>query len=406
MKMKASIYRHLFWSCCFALGFLPSSFGQTVELAEAYSFCYPSKLVTNTNEVELVYFASHQEFVRSIKKEYEIVPEGLVRLQNEHGNVQVLTWERDRVKIEVKITVFATTKSAADDVFNRVNLDFYNTKQEVEAHTNITPKQFWLSWGVSKEKDKYAVDYKVHMPRTCNLQLDNSHGDVLVAAIDGSAEVSLSYGDLTLDGVMKDLDLGLNYGTGVVHKSKNANVKVNYAKLQFKEAKDLQLTSSFSKIQIAQASDINCQSQKDTYLVGEVGDFKNTGRYDSIVIDYVDNFEVISQFTDVQVEKIGQSADMDLNFGEANISSVAKGFTELILIGDYVDFAVSVEPGTSYKLNASANKGDLDLPKELNILSHKGKSNNQDIEGYIGTTRNPKGSIKVQVSNGDCVIDK
>jgi len=164
--MKASIYRHLVWSCCFALGFLPSSFGQIFEVAEAYSFCYPSKLVTNADEVEFVCFASHKEFVRSIKKEYEILPEGLVRLQNEHGNVQVLTWERDRVKIDVKITVFATSKSEADGVFDRVNLDFYNTKQEVEAHTNITPKQVWLSWGSKPSKDKYAVDYKVHMPST------------------------------------------------------------------------------------------------------------------------------------------------------------------------------------------------------------------------------------------------
>jgi len=228
-----------------------------------------------------------------------------------------------------------------------------------------------------------------------------------VAAIDGSAEVSLSYGDLTIDGVRKDLDLSLNYVTGVVHKSKDVNVKVNHAKsLRFKEAKNLQLTSSFSKIHIEQASDINCQSTYDTYQVGEVREFKNTGRYDNIAINYADKVEVISQITDVKVEKIGQRADFDLNYGEASISSVAKGFSELILIGDYVDFAISVEPGASYKLNASTNQSGLYLPKELIIISHKGKSKNQDIEGYIGTTRDPKGSIKVQVSNGDCVIDK
>ena len=307
---------------------------------------------------------------------------------------------KNRVKVDIKITVYADSKSAADEVFKRIKFNFANNSSTVEAQTTILQRDGWWAWSWNPRRDKYAIDYEVHLPKGNRLKLQNKHGDITVAAIDGPANVSLEYGNLTLEGVEKDLDLRLSYGTGVVLKSRDAVVQVNSAKLRFKEAKDLNLTSSFSKIHIEQAADISSESTYDTYQVGAVKAFKNKGKYDNIDILYCDKIEAVSQFTDVKVEKIGSSADLALDFGGAEIETVAKGFSELILIGNYVDYQVSVEVGTAYKLDASSEKSGVTYPKELKVLYEKDKKNTHDVEGYIGQSKNPKGLIKVKVSNG------
>ncbi|MEL6922638.1 MAG: hypothetical protein AAFO94_01235 [Bacteroidota bacterium] len=351
--------------------------------------------------------AHYTEYVRSVKKEYQMNADGLVSLKNEHGKVQVLTWDRDRVKVDVKITIYAASKSAADEVFSRVSINFDNSRENVAATTNVSKRDSWWDWMWNDVKDKYTIDYKVYVPRSADLELNNSHGDVFVSELSGSAELNVAHGDLTLDGVKEDLNLTFSYGTGVVHKSKDARVKVNFAKLRFKQAKDLQLTSSYSKIYIEQAADILSESTYDTYEVGEVREFVNSGRCDDIAISYADKVEVVSEITDVKVEKVGRRADLELLHGAANIRSVAKGFSELVLIGDFVDFTVAMEDGATYKLAASANNAGITYPKELVISSFKNsQKNNQEFEGYLGATKNPKGLIKVKVSNGGCVIDK
>ena len=364
----------------FACTFLSYSLSANVD---------PSRLILNS-----------KEFVRSVKKEYDINADGEVRLKNEHGKINIHTWDKNRVKVDIKITVYATSKPAADEVFKRIKFNFANNSSTVEAQTTILQYEGWWAWSFGNTKDKYAIDYEVHLPKGNSLKLHNSHGDVTVAAIKGPADMSLDYGNLKLEGVEEDLDLKLSFGTGVILKSKDARVNVNSAKLRFKEAKDIHLTSSYSKIHIEQAGDIRSESTYDTYEVGAVREFINKGKYDNIAIIYADNVEAVSQFTDVKVEKIGNSADFALDYGGAQIATVAKGFSELILIGNYVDYKISLEVGTAYKLNASSEKSGINYPKELIIVYEKDQKHTHDVQGYVGRSKNPKGTIRVKVSNG------
>ena len=82
-----------------------------------------------------------QEFSQTIKKEFEISPDGTTSISNKYGKVDVKTWNNNRVRIEVKIVVNTTSEDLAHSVFQRIGVDFKNAPSRVEASTNIEPEK-------------------------------------------------------------------------------------------------------------------------------------------------------------------------------------------------------------------------------------------------------------------------
>ena len=343
----------------------------------------------------------NKEYVRSIKKEYAISPEGEVALNNDHGKVNVKTWEKNRVKVDVKITVHASSQLAADKIFNKIKLNFLNNSSSISAKTTYKQTTSWWSeWIWTPEKDQYSIDYEVHLPKTNSLKLRNRHGDVTVAALKGPVELDLAHCNLKMEEVKEDLSLKFAFGNGTVLQANNAELEVKYGKLIVHEARDIELNSSYSKIQIDKAKDVKSESLHDTYLVGEVDEFINQGKYDNINIAYADKVETISIYTDVMIERVDNRVDFDLKHGGASIIMVSKGFSELNLYGSYADYKVSIEDGASYKINASSDNSGISCPENMKIVYENNKKDNYDLEGYIGNATAHKGVIKAKVSNG------
>ena len=160
-----------------------------------------------------------QEFTKTIKKEFPISQTGTVDLTNKYGKVEVHTWDRNRVKIDVSIVVDARSESAAQEVFDRIQIDFSNDDAFVKAETSIESSNSWWK-GSWNNKSEFQVNYEVYMPSTCDLNLDNQYGNSNVEAISGSADVKVKYGDFQLEGVGGDLKVYLGYGNGNGRKSK------------------------------------------------------------------------------------------------------------------------------------------------------------------------------------------
>ena len=71
------------------------------------------------------------DFERKITEEYSISENGSVEMHNRYGNVDVETWSGSEVKIEVIITVDARNQEKADEVFDRIDINFSNSASEI-----------------------------------------------------------------------------------------------------------------------------------------------------------------------------------------------------------------------------------------------------------------------------------
>jgi hypothetical protein len=339
-----------------------------------------------------------QEFTKTIKKEFSISSSGTVNLINKYGKIEVKTWDKSRAKIDVTIVVKASSESDAQRVFDRIQIDFSNDDNFVKAETIIeSAKSSWWSWG--SNNSEFQINYEVFMPQSGSLDLSNKYGDSFVAPIGGKANVEVKYGNFRLEGVGGDLNVSLGYGSGTVVKAKNINADISYSKASFNDVGNTSLTTSYSKITMDNGADLKVDSRYDQFNLTKVNRFDVQSRYGNFDIGSAEGIAAVSRYTDYKVGRLTDKGDFDLQYGGLRIDRLAKGFSNINLLGKYSDFKIGVEEGASYVLDAASNYAGISYPEGLNVTFEKDKGSSHEVKGHKGT-QNARSIIKANLSYG------
>ncbi len=342
--------------------------------------------------------AERVDFTKTIKKEYEVSSNATVHINNKYGKVDVKTWDKNRVKIDVRILVRANTEADAQKVFDRINVQFSNTGNFVKAETTIEPlSRKW--WDSSTQKNDYSINYEVFVPSTVSLELYNKYGDVYAAAIKGKGTIDVKYGNFKLDGLNETSNITLAYGNGKLTKAGNIVTDVSYGRLNVTEANEIDINSKYSTLTLDKVDELRSTSKYDTYKVGSVADFRNTGKYDNIEVQSTAHMVVTSKYTNVHVEKVSKVLEMNMEYGGVSIIQLDKGFSDVNLSGKYTDFKVVVENGAVYQIDALADYAGVRYPAGMKVTYEKKEKSNYEIKGHVGQQGAPA-VIKARITYG------
>lgn len=343
---------------------------------------------------------SRQEFSKTIKKEFEINLNGTTSISNKHGKVDILVWDRSRVKVDVNIVVRAANETIAQRVFNRIDINFINRSDFVSASTEIaTRKKNW--WESSREdRSDYTINYKVYLPASNRLVLNHKFGDINIDEIKGSADLQIKHSNFKLNGFGDDLKLNLAHSTGALLKAKDINADIQHSRLNVEEVGSVELTSQHSRIRVNKARDIRCNSTHNTINLGRVSTFLCNAAYDDIEIDHSDDITISSTYSDVIIHKVQQNLDLQMELGKVSIDEVSKGFNRINLKGEYTDFLVNLASGTSYVMDAYADYAGIRYPKSLNVTYEKERGTRHEVKGHAGRTTNVGSTIFARLNYG------
>jgi hypothetical protein len=355
--------------------------------------------ISATNETPFTTPFWKAEFTKNITKEFNISANGDVTLKNKYGKINLKTWSQNKVKVEVKITVNARNQSDADAIFKRIKINFSNGADFVNAETVIesTKKSYW-----GDGKGDFKIDYMVHMPKSCNLNLSNKYGHSTIAEIDGKAVIEVKYGDLTMDGVNNDCKITLGYGNGTIVKVGHAEIEVKYSKIKINHDANVDVISKYSKVYIDEAGDVKSSSKYDTYRLGNLLELRNEGKYDNFEIDNINLINTTSRYSDFDVEKLKKEGDFSLEYGNVVIGTLLKNFTSLRLDGRYTNFKITTEEGTNYAFDAVARYADVKYPSGFEVTYEKEKGSSYEVKGYKGSKN--ASLIKAKVEYGGVKI--
>jgi hypothetical protein len=340
------------------------------------------------------------EFKKNISKEFNISANGKVGLTNQYGRIDVKTWDQNKVKIDVTITVVARTEGDAEKIFDRIKIEFANGADLVEALT-VFDKQN-KDWWNENTKAEFKIDYLVQMPKSCNLDLSNKYGHVYIAEIDGAADIEVNYGDLTMDGVNNDCKISLGYGNGTIVKTKNADINIKYSHIKINKAAGVKVNSRYSQVYIDEATDVSSASKYDSYRLGNLSELKNIGKYDNFEIRDIDMLSADSQFSDFEVENLKSIGSFSMTYGNLAIKNLRKNFKSLQLNGKYTDFKITPEQGADYVIDIEANFADVKYPGDLAVTFKEKKNTSHKVKGYVGSKN--AGLIQATLEFGGIVI--
>lgn len=340
-----------------------------------------------------------REFTKTIKKEFDISANGTTAIYNKYGKVDVKTWDRNRVKVDVTIIVNASSESNAQKVFDRINVNFYNKSDYVKAETQIEPyKKEWWDWSTNNKSD-YSINYEVFLPATNNLELANKYGDTYIASLSGRVNVDIKYGNIKLQGVNNNAKVVLAYGNGSVGSAQNISGDIAYAKLDCGDVKDVEFVSKYSRVTLDKAENILANTKYDTYEIAQAKEFRNEGKYDNIRLGTIQDVIVNSKYTNVSIEKLGNLLDLNLGYGGASVGVIGKNFTSVNLVGSYTDFKLGLESGANFKLDAAANYAGINYPPALSVSYEKEKGSSHEVQGHLGS-QTARGTITARLNHG------
>ena len=341
--------------------------------------------------------AAKKDFTKTLIKEFPILDNGTTAFYNKYGKIEIKTWEKSRVKVEIVVTVDANNESAAEKVFDRIDFDFVDTDDYVKVQTLIESNKSWINW--SDNENEFRIDYEVFLPATVELDIQNKYGDVFVVPMDNDAKLMVKYGNFRLEGLNGDLDLALGYGNGTVMSCKDIDAALSYCNLDVQKARDIDMETKYSKIIVESAGDIRAISKYNSYELGTVQEFRSQGKYDNLQAKQIENLITSSRYSDFIVQKVVNVADFDMQYGEVVVEEISRGFSEVRLVGKYTDYKIHVENGASFQLEASADYAGILYPENLQVTFEEEKGTYHEVEGHIGT-KNARSVIRAQLDYG------
>lgn len=340
-----------------------------------------------------------QDFTKNINKEFSINPtEGTVVLYNKYGKIDVKTTNTDKVKIDVSIIVKARNEKDANDMFEKIQIDFFNDNNLVKAQTQISSSSSWgFDWNNNND---FTINYLVSMPKTCRLELANRYGDSYIAPLEGSAQLDVKYGNFNMEKITGKLCITLGYGNGTVNSAGYVNAGVSYGNLTLHSASKMEIETKYSNVNIKKINEIATGSKYSNFTLGEVYKLSNEGKYDKYDISSINELFVNTAYTDVKIDNLIQLANVEMSYGKLIIKQLTDKFKAVNFSGKYADCILHNPNNVAYIVSAKLKYGDAIAPVGFDYAKDQSDNNSKFVEGYFGS-RNAISRVNVDIQYGN-----
>jgi len=133
------------------------------------------------------FFDGAEEYIETIQESHEAETISTVAVRTINGNIDVMTWEKSEIAIEVTKKVKGRTEAKAQENAQKVEIEI----SEEDGVLNIITHQ--------PRRIKASVSYLLSMPAALHLQLKTTNGNVTVLGNHGDKELSTTNGKVKLD---------------------------------------------------------------------------------------------------------------------------------------------------------------------------------------------------------------
>ncbi len=319
------------------------------------------------------------EKTKSIKKEYAVNSDALLRINNRYGNVDVTSWDKNQVVIEVKITVSGNDEDKVVKRLSMIDVDFAASRGEVSAKTVIEKNSSSWSWNWGKKNNfHYQIDYIIKVPVTNSARLNNDYGNIYLNELKGDASINCDYGKIEIGDLLGDNNsINIDYcSSSTIAKMNGGSINADYSKFTVEEAGDIRLNADYT-----------------TSVFEIMNNLKYNCDYGSLTANSAASVEGDGDYLTTRLGKISKKVAITSDYGSIRIDDLKEGFDSVTINGDYCGIKIGT-PDAPFsfvlKLNYGGFKrGDSGYDFTKQIVKSSSKY-------YEGTYKN--GSSKSTIS--------
>lgn len=356
-------------------------------------------LIAMAMAIQLPVTGQTYERSRDVVRSFAVTPNAEIQIVNKYGNIHLVQWEKDSVRFEIELVVKGNKQSKIQKNFDMIEFEFTATKHYVIGHTVFGSNKgaFWdevsdLTNTIFSGGNRTQIDYKVYVPASCPLKIENKFGNVYIGDHAGRADIAISNGDLKANKFLSDLDLEIDFGSVSIRNLNNAKITASYAEVEIKKAGKLNIDSKSSTFDIEFAEDIMLESRRDKFNIEEIGIIKGNLSFSDLKIEYFTNLSILSS-----------------NYGSMDFRSVAESFKHVKIDAKYTDLDFNFEENAAFSLELTHNdKTQISLPETSDSIKKESIAESDGLyrtSGIIGTgSKLPL--VEVTIESGHVFITK
>ena len=323
---------------------------------------------------------------RSVRRSFPASLETTLELENKYGKIQLVTWDKDSVSVEVEMFLSESSASKLRKLKEDIKIDFTGTNNYIIAKTVIESESGRLaselksiSNTIKGTNKRMEINYLVHVPRQMDVVLNNKFGDIYMDDLEGQVDITLSNGVLKANRLEGNSSISLSFANGMIKSLGSSTMSLSYSDIVLSKVNQLDLSSKSSKLN-----------------VDSVNVLKIDSRRDKLYFKKVEYFYGKSNFTQVWIYDFLRECDVYMKYGELTIEHVIPAFSKIYVESEYTDVSLYFDRKASAVLDIFHHKKSvLRLPGEGVVAeeSFDGKDHYTTV-GTMGTGK-PAGKVNI-----------
>jgi len=322
---------------------------------------------------------------KTIKKEFTVNADALMKINNRYGNVDVISWDGNKIVIDVKITVSGNDEDKVMKRLDMIDVEFESSRSEVYAKTIIQKKSSSWSWNWGKKNNvNYQINYKVKVPITNNVNLMNDYGNISLNEIKGDASINCDYGKIII---------------GELH-SYNNKINIDYCSAStVGKINGGTINADYSKFTVERAGEIKLNADYTTSVFEMINDLSYSCDYGSLRVNNGTSLMGNGDYLTTKLGSISKKVSITSDYGSIRIEELQSGFDSVTVNGDYCGVKIGIPDAPfDFTLNLSyggfkRDEGKFELTKQIV------KSSSKYYEGYFKSQKSGS-TIKINSDYG------
>ncbi|MEM9362314.1 MAG: hypothetical protein AAGA43_06745 [Bacteroidota bacterium] len=308
---------------------------------------------------------------KTIKKEFEVNSNALLKISNSYGNLNLTSWNENRIVIEVQIKTNGNNEERVQERLNEIDVDFDSSANLVSARTQFGHRNNNWGWKWNKKKNvNVQVNYTVKLPVKNSIGLSNDYGNIYLDRIDGHAKISCDYGKM---------DIGELRG-------RNNELRFDYtSRSSFDFINSAEIIADYSGFTIEKAGNLRVNADYTNAVIKEMGDLDYSSSYGSIEVSNVQSVKGNGDYIGVKLGNVQGDVSITADYGSVKIGEMTKEAGDINIKADYTGIKIGYHPEYYFDFEISTEYAGVSGKSDFEMQVSKERSSEKYYNGYYGS---------------------
>lgn len=346
---------------------------------------------------------------KTFSKSYPADNSDKLVLSNQYGSIQIKTWDKKEVKVDVDIKAYGNNDEEAQKLLDGVNIEAGKSGDQIAFKTKMDQSGNWGrgSNGRKKWRREVRISYVVYMPAANSLTMSQNYGDINMADLSGPLYVKVQYGGFTAGDLSNTNNyISVQYGSTNIQSVNKAVVKHQYGSgLIIASAGTLDVDAQYVAVNlntikgnavikqqyggglsVGSVENIELDAQYTNVKLGTVkGNARIRQQYNSLSIASVGKLDLDCQYANTSVGALRGDGKFNMQYNKLNIDQVGTGCKNLNVDAAYVNISVGFDSGYNADIDVRTSYASFKYDGEITAKQNgNDDSNSKSYTGKIG----------------------